>query len=119
LDMEGDRMTDCLFCRIIGRLIPAKIVYEDDRALAFDDVNPAAPVHVLVVPKIHVATLNDMGDTALAGHLLAVTAKVAGEKGVAKTGYRVVVNVNRDAMQSVFHVHIHLIGGRPLGWPPG
>ena len=112
-------MTDCLFCRIIDRKIPAKIVYEDDRALAFDDVNPAAPVHVLVVPKIHVSTLNDLGDTALAGHLMAVAVKVAGAKGVAETGYRVVVNVNRDAMQSVFHVHIHLIGGRPLGWPPG
>ena len=112
-------MTDCLFCRIIGRLIPAKIVHEDDRVLAFDDVNPAAPVHVLVVPKIHVSTLNDLGDESLAGHLLAVTAKVAGELGVAGPGYRVVVNVNRDAMQSVFHLHIHLIGGRPLGWPPG
>jgi len=112
-------MDDCLFCGIIGRKIPAKIVFEDDRALAFDDVNPAAPVHVLVVPKRHVPTLNDAGDGDLAGHLLNVAATVAGEKGVARTGYRVVVNVNRDAMQTVFHLHIHVIGGRPLGWPPG
>jgi len=114
-------MADCLFCRIVEKKIPAKIVFEDGLALAFEDLNPQAPVHVLVVPKKHLPTLNDLKepDEATAGHLLAVAARVARERGVAETGYRIVVNTNRDAMQSVFHVHMHVLGGRGLDWPPG
>jgi len=112
---------DCLFCRIAEKKIPAKIAYEDERALAFEDVSPQAPVHFLVIPRAHIATLNDLGekDEGLAGHLLAIAARLARERGVAENGYRVVINVNRNALQSVFHLHIHVIGGRRFGWPPG
>jgi len=114
-------MADCLFCRIVAKEIPAQIAYEDDQVLAFDDINPAAPVHVLVVPRKHLATLNDAGpgDDAVLGRLMTVAARVARDKGIAGSGWRVTVNVGRDAHQLVFHVHLHLMGGRPFGWPPG
>jgi histidine triad (HIT) family protein len=114
-------MADCLFCKIAAKQIPAVVAYEDDEVLAFDDINPAAPVHLLVVPKRHVATLNDLaeGDDAVMGKLFRVAAQVAGERGVADTGWRATVNVGKDAHQLVFHVHLHIMGGRPFGWPPG
>jgi histidine triad (HIT) family protein len=114
-------MADCLFCRIIAREIPASIVYEDDHVLAFNDINPQAPTHVLVVPKRHIATLNDLtaGDDQVVGELVRRAAAIAGERGIAAGGFRTVFNTNRDAGQTVFHIHLHLVGGRSLGWPPG
>lgn len=114
-------MTDCLFCKIVAKQIPAQLVHEDAEVVAFDDIHPAAPVHVLVVPRKHLATLNDVGpaDEAVLGKLLTVAAKVARDRGIAESGWRTTVNVGRDAHQLVFHVHLHLMGGRPFGWPPG
>jgi histidine triad (HIT) family protein len=112
---------NCLFCKIINREIPAKIVYEDDAVLAFEDINPQAPVHLLIIPKKHIATTLDMteDDHVLIGRLLATANHLAMEKGVAEQGFRTVINCNRDAGQTVFHVHLHLLGGRPMSWPPG
>ena len=112
---------DCLFCKIIQREIPASIVYEDDRVLAFNDINPQASTHVLVVPKKHIGTLNDLqsGDDAIVGEVVRRAAAIADERGIAAGGYRTVFNTNRDAGQTVFHIHLHLIGGRNLSWPPG
>lgn len=114
-------MTDCLFCKIIQKTIPAKIVHEDDRALAFDDINPQAPVHTLVIPKKHVAALQDCEeqDSDLLAHLLFACANIAKQKGVAESGYRIVTNTGRAAGQTVFHLHLHVLGGRHLSWPPG
>ncbi|MBI4485722.1 MAG: histidine triad nucleotide-binding protein [Acidobacteria bacterium] len=114
-------MSDCLFCRIINREIPAAIVYEDDRVLAFNDINPQAPTHVLVIPKRHVASLNDLAeaDDAMIGELVRRATAIAAGRGLARGGFRTVFNTNRDAGQTVFHVHLHLLGGRSLGWPPG
>ncbi len=114
-------MSDCLFCKIVAGKIPAKLVYEDADVVAFDDIQPQAPVHVLVIPRKHVPTLNDLGpdDDALAGKLLRVAAQIARERGLADRGWRATVNVNRDAHQLVFHVHLHVLGGRAFGWPPG
>jgi histidine triad (HIT) family protein len=105
---------DCLFCKIVAGKIPADRVYEDERVLAFKDIHPQAPVHLLVVPKAHVATLNDFAseETELAGTLLLAAKKVAAEQGL--PGYRVAMNVNREGGQVIFHVHLHLLGGRPL-----
>ncbi len=114
-------MTDCLFCRIAAHQIPASIVYEDEQILAFNDINPQAPTHVLVIPKKHIATLNDVQpeDAPLAGELLRRGAAIAEERGIAGVGYRAVFNTNRDAGQTVFHIHLHILGGRRLNWPPG
>ena len=114
-------MSDCLFCRIIKRDIPASIVYEDDRVLAINDINPQASTHVLVLPKRHIASLNDLSaaDDAIVGEIVRRAAAIASERGIAAGGFRTVFNTNRDAGQTVFHIHLHLIGGRPLGWPPG
>jgi histidine triad (HIT) family protein len=114
-------MADCLFCRIIEREIPASIVYEDDRVLAFNDINPQAPTHVLVIPKRHIATLADLSadDDQIVGELVRRAAAIAQERGIAAGGFRTVFNTNRDAGQTVFHIHLHLVGGRSLGWPPG
>jgi histidine triad (HIT) family protein len=111
----------CLFCRIIAREIAASIVYEDADLLAFNDINPQAPMHVLVVPKKHVATLNDLAvdDDRLIGAMVRRAAAIAGERGYDQSGYRTVFNTNAQAGQSVFHVHLHVLGGRPLAWPPG
>ena len=114
-------MADCLFCKIIAREIPASIVYEDDRVIAFNDINPQGPTHVLVVPKRHIATLNDLAaaDDALVGELVRRAAAIAKERRIDAGGFRAVFNTNRDAGQTVFHIHLHLIGGRGLAWPPG
>jgi histidine triad (HIT) family protein len=114
-------MTDCLFCRIVRRDIPGSIVYEDDRVLAFNDINPQAPTHVLIVPKRHIASLNDLqpGDDAIVGELVRRAAAIAGERGLSAGGFRTVFNTNRDAGQTVFHIHLHLLGGRTFAWPPG
>ncbi len=114
-------MSDCLFCKIVEGKVPARKVYEDADVLAFDDIQPQAPVHVLVIPKKHVPTLNDLGpeDDAVAGKLLRVAAQIARDRGIAGRGWRATVNVNQDAHQLVFHVHLHLMGGRSFGWPPG
>lgn len=110
-----------IFARILRGEIPANKVYEDDRVLAFDDVTPQAPVHVLIIPKQALVNLNDVADEheALLGHILVVAHKVAVLKGIADSGYRVVMNTGSDGGQSVFHMHLHVLGGRPLGWPPG
>jgi len=114
-------MSQCLFCRIAAKEIPAKIVFEDTLCVAFEDINPQAPHHVLLIPKKHVATLDDLtsSEEPLFGHLVTVAARIARERGVAKTGYRLVANCQAGAGQSVFHVHVHLLGGRPFHWPPG
>ncbi len=110
-----------IFTKIINREIPAQIVYEDDRALAFRDVNPQAPVHILLIPKKEIPTLNDLeqADTSLMGHLMTLVPKIAADAGIAEKGYRTVINTNAHAGQTVSHVHIHIIGGRALSWPPG
>ena len=114
-------MADCLFCKIIAREIPASIVYEDDRVLAFNDINPQAPVHVLVVPKRHIASLSDLadGDDQAVGEVVRRAAAIAHDKGVAAGGFRTVFNTNRDAGQTVFHIHVHLIGGQKMKHPMG
>lgn len=109
----------CLFCRIVRREIPAAIVWEDADTLAFRDIDPKAPTHVLVIPKVHVSSLNDAGDVASIGRLALAAAAIARAEGVAESGYRTVINTGRDAGQTVFHVHLHLLGGRHLAWPPG
>jgi len=112
---------DCLFCRIIAREIPASVVYEDDRVLAFNDINPQAPTHVLVVPKRHIASLAELAaeDDAIVGEMVRRAAAIAESRGIAAGGYRTVFNTNRDAGQTVFHIHLHLLGGRAMHWPPG
>lgn len=112
---------DCLFCKIIQGQIPAKLVHQDELCIGFADINPQAPLHVLFVPKRHVATLNDatVEDRELLGHLMFCASKVAREKGFSDSGFRVVMNTSRDAGQTVFHVHLHLLAGRQLTWPPG
>ena len=114
-------MTDCLFCKIVNREIPAGIVFEDDRVLAFNDINPQAPTHVLIIPKRHIASLNDLTpeDDGIVGELARRAAAIAAERGIAAGGYRTVFNTNRDAGQTVFHIHLHLLGGRAMAWPPG
>lgn len=111
----------CLFCRIVAGEIPAKKVYEDDEVVAFDDIHPQAPMHVLVVPRAHVATLNDLGadHDRVVGAMVRRGAAIAAERGYAAPGFRAVFNCNADAGQTVFHLHLHVLGGRTLTWPPG
>lgn len=112
---------DCIFCKIASGELPARVIYEDDRAVAFEDIAPQAPVHTLVIPKRHISTLLDMadGDKELVGHLFRVARDLAREKGVDEGGFRLVLNTNADAGQTVFHLHLHLLGGRRMSWPPG
>jgi histidine triad (HIT) family protein len=114
-------MADCLFCKIVRHEIPATLVYEDERVAAFNDINPQAPTHVLLVPKRHIETLNELGteDDRLIGELVRRAAAIAGERGLSAGGYRTVFNTNRGAGQTVFHIHLHLLGGRAMTWPPG
>ena len=111
----------CLFCKIIAGEIPATIIYQDEQVIAFDDIKPHAPTHKLIVPRKHIATLNDLeeSDEALIGHMAYVAQQLAKEIGIAEDGYRVVMNCNAGAGQTVFHIHMHLLGGRPFVWPPG
>lgn len=114
-------MADCLFCRVISREIPAALIHEDADLVAFRDINPQAPLHALIVPRRHIATLNDLqpGDDGLVGSMFRVAATLAKQHGFDERGYRTVFNCNRDAGQSVFHIHLHVLGGRTLTWPPG
>jgi histidine triad (HIT) family protein len=114
-------MSDCLFCRIVAGQIPAALVHQDETMIAVKDVNPQAPLHVLIIPRKHVATLNDLtpDDDALVGAMFRRAAALAKDHGYHERGYRTVFNVNREAGQSVFHIHLHLLAGRPLTWPPG
>ncbi len=112
---------DCLFCQIINRKIPSEIVYEDDEVLAFRDVSPQAPMHILVVPKRHIPSLNDLtpDDAELVGKIIYRAKELAAVKGHDKNGYRLVLNCNKDGGQTVFHIHCHVLGGRAMHWPPG
>ena len=114
-------MSDCLFCKIIAGAIPAKLVHEDDELIAFSDINPQAPLHALIVPRRHIPTLNDLApaDDALVGSMFRRAAAIATERGYADRGYRTVFNCNAEAGQSVFHIHLHLLAGRGMHWPPG
>lgn len=114
-------MEDCLFCKIVGRSIPAKVVYENEQVVAFEDINPQAPTHILVVPRKHIPTLNDVSveDVDLLGRMIQSAVEIARQRNVHDSGYRLVWNTNRGAGQSVFHIHLHLLGGRALSWPPG
>jgi histidine triad (HIT) family protein len=109
----------CLFCRIVRREIPATVIHEDEHTVAFRDIDPKAPTHVLVIPKEHVPSLNEATDAAQVGRLMLVAAQIAKAEGIADEGYRTVVNSGANAGQTVFHVHLHLLGGRRLSWPPG
>ncbi len=112
---------DCLFCRIRDGQIPSPRIYEDDVCFAIADISPQAPSHFLVLPKKHIASLDKLGpdDGAIVGHLLETAAKIARDKGFAESGYRAVINCNSHGCQTVFHLHVHLLGGRQMGWPPG
>lgn len=112
---------DCLFCRILSREIPADVIYESDTAIAFRDINPKAPTHVLIIPRRHIATINDIteADEPLVGSLYSAARQIAAQEGFSEEGYRAVMNCNEAAGQTVFHIHLHLLGGRALGWPPG
>lgn len=114
-------MSDCLFCKIASGKIPAKLVHQDADTVAFEDINPQAPLHVLIIPRAHVPTMNDLGraDDAVMGKLFRVAAELAKERGFDQSGWRAVMNANADAGQTVFHVHLHVLGGRKLAWPPG
>lgn len=112
---------DCLFCSIVERDIPADIVFADDKVVAFRDVNPQAPTHILIIPRQHIATINDVDqdNAAIISHMTLTAKALAAEQGHAEDGYRLVFNCNGDGGQTVFHIHMHLLGGRQLGWPPG
>ena len=112
---------DCIFCKIAEKNIPANVIYEDEHAIAFDDINPQAPVHVLVIPRKHISTILDIQDkdTSLLGHLFHVANEIAAQKEVDTSGFRIVLNCNEEAGQTVFHIHLHVLGGRQMEWPPG
>ncbi len=114
-------MESCIFCRIVSGDMASDKVYEDEEILAFNDINPKAPTHIVVIPKMHIATLNELeeGHAALVGKLFLAARRMAEEQGFAEAGYRTVINCNRLAGQSVFHIHLHVLAGRLMGWPPG
>ena len=112
-------MTNCLFCKMVAGAIKPDVVFEDDTVLAFRDINPQAPVHILIIPKVHIATLNDLNDNLLAGQLLQTAVKLAKQEGLSEDGYRTVFNCNKKGGQEVYHLHLHLLGGRQMIWPPG
>jgi histidine triad (HIT) family protein len=112
---------DCLFCKIAEHQIPATLIHEDDRVVAFRDISPQAPVHALVIPRRHIATLNELqpGDGDLLGHMVKTAQQLAVKDGIAESGFRLVMNCNREGGQTVYHIHLHLLGGRAMHWPPG
>lgn len=112
---------DCLFCKIVNHEINADIIYEDDEVIAFHDINPQAPIHILVIPKKHIATINDLEeeDIPLAGKIIYTAKKIAHKLGIAEDGYRILFNCNKQGGQHVFHIHLHILGGRQMLWPPG
>ncbi len=112
-------MIDCLFCKIARSEIPAQMVYQDDGFVAFRDINPQAPTHILVIPRQHIATLNEAQDNLLLGKLMVRVRDLARKEGLGERGYRVVINTNEEAGQTVFHLHAHVLGGRRMAWPPG
>ncbi len=114
-------MEDCIFCKIINKEIPASIVFEDEKMIAFNDINPQAPIHILLIPREHFASLNDIPKEKknILSHLLLRARQIAQEKGIAEKGYRIVLNTEKDSGQEVFHIHLHLLGGRRMHWPPG
>lgn len=114
-------MGNCIFCKIIAGEIPSKKVYEDERVFAFEDINPEAPIHVLIVPKKHISNINELTEEEekLIGHIFVVSKEIANEYNIKDTGYRIVTNCGKDAGQTVDHIHFHLLGGRNLNWPPG
>jgi histidine triad (HIT) family protein len=114
-------MSDCIFCKIIKGEIPSKVVYEDDLIFAFDDINPQAPVHTLIIPKDHFASLKDIPEDKMGfiSHVFSKAREIAELKGISDSGYRIVLNTGRDSGQEVFHIHFHLLGGRRMLWPPG
>jgi histidine triad (HIT) family protein len=114
-------MSDCLFCKMVAGEIQPDVVLETDEVLAFRDINPRAPTHILIIPKRHISTTNDLEstDAELVGKLYLAAKEIAGREGLSERGYRTVMNCNADAGQAVFHIHLHLLGGRAMGWPPG
>lgn len=112
-------MSDCIFCKIAGHEIPSEAVYEDDKVIAIKDINPQAPVHVILIPKKHVETLNQVTDQSVYADVFQAVGKVAEKLGIREKGYRVVANCNRDGGQTVYHIHFHVLGGRFMKWPPG
>jgi histidine triad (HIT) family protein len=114
-------VADCLFCKVVAGQVPATVVFQNDRVVAFKDITPRAPMHLLIVPRRHIASLNDLAadDDALVGEMVRTAAALAKEHGLADRGFRTVFNCNADAGQTVFHIHLHLLGGRPMTWPPG
>ncbi|RLG99163.1 histidine triad nucleotide-binding protein [Candidatus Bathyarchaeota archaeon] len=112
-------MADCIFCKIASGEIPAQIVYKDDEFVAFRDINPQAPVHILIIPKKHIPKLYDTDDEKLLGKMLVLANEIAKKEGISEDGYRIVINTNRNAGQSIDHLHLHLLGGRVMNWPPG
>ena len=110
---------DCLFCRILRKEIPASIIAENEYCVAIRDINPQAPVHILIIPRAHIASLNETKDVGLIGQMHLMAAQLAKSEGLAQRGYRTVINTNADAGQTVFHIHLHLLGGRRMNWPPG
>jgi histidine triad (HIT) family protein len=111
--------SDCLFCRIVRKEIPASLVAENEHCVAFRDINPQAPVHILVIPREHVASVNEVRDPAVIAQMTVMARDLARSEGIAERGYRTVINTNSDAGQTVFHIHLHLLGGRRMTWPPG
>lgn len=119
--MSGQNVENCAFCRIVRKELPAAILFENERVLAFEDIRPRAPVHVLVIPKIHFSSLNEapQGSEGLFGEILSTARSIARLKGVDSSGYRIVLNTGPHSGQEVFHIHFHVLGGRPMAWPPG
>lgn len=118
---NAEHIMDCIFCKIANGEIPAKIIYQDDSIVAFDDINPQAPIHTIIIPRKHIATLNDVKneDSELIAHMIQSANLLAKQSDIAKDGYRIVMNCNAHGGQTVFHIHLHLLGGRHMGWPPG
>lgn len=114
-------MNDCIFCQIADKNLPAQILFENERVLAFRDIRPQTPTHVLVIPRKHIPTINDLSpaDNSLVGELVQVAQSIAKTEGIDQTGYRLVLNCNQHGGQEVYHIHLHLLGGRPMRWPPG